>query len=64
MRTSKGQHEQREEKTRGSSVVDPSDLEQPKISAELNEFVSSAFNKIGVKMDKCHYGAAGVGRQA
>ena len=50
--------------TRGSSVVDPSDLEQPKISAEFNEFVSSAFNKIGVKMDKCHYGAAGVGRQA
>ena len=37
--------------TRGSSVVDSSDLEQPNISAEFSDFVRSAFDKMGVKMD-------------
>ena len=50
MHPPKGQHEQREEKTRGSSVVDSSDLEQPNISAEFSDFVRSAFDKMGVKM--------------
>ena len=38
-------------RTRGSSVVDSSDLEQPNISAEFSDFVRSAFDKVGVKMD-------------
>ena len=38
-------------RTRGSSVVDSSDLEQPNISAEFSDFVHSAFDKMGVKMD-------------
>ena len=40
-------------RTRGSSVtlVDSSDLEQPNISAEFSDFVRSAFDKMGVKMD-------------
>ena len=38
-------------RTRGSSVVDSSDLEQPNISAEFSDFVRSAFDKMGMKMD-------------
>ena len=40
-------------RTRGSSVtlVDSSDLEQPNISAEFSDFVRSAVDKMGVKMD-------------
>ena len=38
-------------RARGSSVVDSSDLEQPNISAEFSDFVRSAFDKMGVKMD-------------
>ena len=36
----------------GSSVVDSSDLEQSNILAEFTDFVRSAFDKMGVKIDK------------
>ena len=54
MRTSTGHDEQREERTRAStscSVIDSSDLEQSTIPTEFTEFVRSAFDKMGVKMD-------------
>ena len=38
-------------RTRGSSVVDSSYLEQPNISAEFSDFLCSAFDKMSVKMD-------------
>ena len=38
-------------RTRGSIIADSSDLEQENISAEFTDFVRSAFDKMGVKMD-------------
>ena len=42
-------------RTRGSSVVESSDLEQSNISAEFSVFVRSAFDKMGVKMDNIRH---------